>query len=318
MLTYYDLTSGTPVREKSAPPASPAMGRALWLHLSAPTDEECASVSHAYAIPLEHIRAALDFHERPRCEIADDMMLFIARASVPESRMKTSGAPFTTCPIAVILTGSMVITVCLVEQTVEELLCKKILGAGSKLAQRLALSLLLRVSTTFIKDLQIMNERLDAMEQALHQSMHNRELLSMLHLEKGLIFFLTALKGNQAVLEKIRTSPRLAGCPECQGLIDDVIIENKQATDMAEIFSQVIGSISDAFASIVSNNLNKVMKLLTGLTIVFMIPTIIGGIYGMNVSLPLENSPYAFLTLCGVCVSLSIAVFLFLRKKDWI
>lgn len=319
MFAFYDLSSGQPVPiEDATLDAFPDANMPVWLHLTQPTEEECSAVSAKAAIPPEHLHAALDFHERPRYEFDEDILLVVARASVPQSSLPTTGAPFATCPIAIILTKSLVITVCLVEQAVENLLSCKILGKGERRADRLALSLLLRISTTFIKHLQIMNEQLDGMELALHESMHNKELVAMLHLEKGLIFFLTALKGNQSVLDKIRANPPMPECPECRALLDDVIIENKQATDMAEIFSQVIGSISDAFASIISNNLNKVMKLLTGLTIVFMIPTIIGGIYGMNVSLPLENEPYAFLALCGMCVTLSVAVFWFLRKKHWI
>ncbi|MDL2266936.1 magnesium transporter CorA family protein [Desulfovibrio sp. OttesenSCG-928-G15] len=319
MFAFYDLSTGQPVRiENATLQAFPDAEKPVWLHLTKPTEEECATVSALASIPPEHLHAALDFHERPRAEFDDDIVLVVARASVPQSSLPTTGAPFATCPIAIILTRSLVVTVCLVEQAVENLLNQKLMGKGERREERLVLSLLLRISTTFIKHLQIMNEQLDAMELALHESMHNKELVAMLHLEKGLIFFLTALKGNQAVLDKIRAKPPLPDCPECRALLDDVIIENKQATDMAEIFSQVIGSISDAFASIISNNLNKVMKLLTGLTIVFMIPTIIGGIYGMNVSLPMENEPYAFVGLCGICVTLSIAVFWFLRKKHWI
>lgn len=133
----------------------------------------------------------------------------------------------------------------------------------------------------------------------------------------GFVLCSSALKGNLSVLDKIRNSPLLlAALPE-QALLDDVLIENKQATDMAEIYMQIMGSLSDAFGAIVSNNLNKVMKVLTGLTIVFMVPSIIGALYGMNVALPLQDSPFAFAALCVLCLGLSAGVFYILRKMDW-
>lgn len=286
-----------------------------WLDLVAPSPEECEAVSKRYGIPPEHLLAALDFNERPRVEYADDILLIIARTPFAGDTVRRS--PFSTCPVAVILTPTVVVTVCLKGMLVEKLLARKILGTGPHLPERLVLTLLLRISTSFINDLYSMNEHVDHMEKALQKSMQNKELINVLHMEKALIYFLTALKGNQSVMEKIRSSGFVTATAENRNLLDDVLIENKQATDMAEIFSQIMGSLSDAFGAIVSNNLNKVMKVLTGLTIVVMIPSIIGALYGMNVPLPGQNHPYAFAVLSLLCLGLSFAVFYVLRRKDW-
>ena len=313
MLTYYSLREDMPV---CLPPSQGGTDACPeWINLENPSPEECASVSKEYGIPLGHIQAALDFNERPRVEHGDKILLIVARAPLKNDHSRR--VPFSTCPIALILTPSLVLTVCLKEGIVADLLCRKIRGTGERLGVRLALTLLLRVSTTFIEHLRLMDERVEGIEQALQQSMQNQELIKMLHIEKSLIYFLTALKGNHSVMEKIASSPNLAVSAGERELLDDVLIENKQATDMAEIFTQIMGSLSDAFGAIVSNNLNKVMKVLTGLTIIFMIPSIVGALYGMNVPLPWQDHPHAFVSLCILSLALALGGYWILRKMDW-
>ena len=313
MLTYYSLRGGMPA---CLPPSQGGTESCPeWINLENPTPEECAAVSKEYGIPPDHIHAALDFNERPRVEHDDKALLIVARAPLKNDHSRR--VPFSTCPVAVILTPTLVLTVCLKEGIVTDLLCRKIRGAGERLGVRLALSLLLRVSTTFIEHLRLMDERVEGIEQALQQSMQNQELIKMLHIEKSLIYFLTALKGDHSVMEKIASSPNLAVSAEERELLNDVLIENKQATDMAEIFTQIMGSLSDAFGAIVSNNLNKVMKVLTGLTIIFMIPSIVGALYGMNVPLPWQDQPHAFAILCLLSLVLALGGYWILRKMDW-
>lgn len=304
------------VAEALAPSGNKEAVQPHWLDLSAATQEECMRVAAHFSLPPEHLLAALDVNERPRAEYEDGILLIVART--PHHNKNAKHKCFCTEPIAVVLVPGLVITVCLKPELATVMLCRRLLGSGPNLAERLVLTLLLRISTTFIEQLRQMDEQVEAMERTLHSSMQNQELLKMLQVEKALIYFLTALKGNHSVMEKIRSGSPLAVTPEDRNLLDDVIIENKQATDMAEIFTLIMGSLSDAFGAIVSNNLNKVMKVLTGLTIVFMIPSIIGALYGMNVALPWQESPLAFAALCALCLGLSFAVFYVLRKKDWI
>jgi magnesium transporter len=295
-----------PARDAPAP---------AWINLVNPTDEECDAVSSRFGIPPEHLRAALDFHERPRMEYDDGILLVVARIPIRLDTQKHVN--FGTCPFAIILTPTLGVTVCLREHPAQRLLAGKMAGSGSHAPQRLMLTLLLGISTTFIEHLSDMDEHVDHIEHTLRESMQNQELMRMLHVEKSLIYFLTALKGNHSVMEKMRNLPFLAGNDDARDLLDDALIENRQATDTAEIFTQIMGSLSDAFGAIVSNNLNKVMKVLTGLTIVFMVPSIIGGLYGMNVPLPLQDKPFAFAGLCVVCLGLSVLVYRVLRKMNW-
>jgi magnesium transporter len=287
----------------------------VWLNLENPTPEECGAVGARYGIAPDHLHAALDINERPRVEYEDGVLLVILR--IPISADKQNRVLLRTCPVAVILQPDLAITVCLKEHLTENLLNRKFPGKGPHLAWRLALTLFLRASAAFIENLRLMDEHVGHIERTLQESMQNQELLRMLHVEKSLIYFLTALKGNHAVMEKLHGNfPPEENLGE-KDLLEDALIENKQAIDMAEIFMQITVSLGDAFGAIVSNNLNKVMKVLTGLTIVFMVPSIIGALYGMNVPLPGQESPFAFAGLCGACLGISGAVYWFLRKMRW-
>ena len=313
MIRTYDLNQGSPActEFKQGSPL-PEEG---WINLINPSPEECSFVHESLGIPLEHLRAALDYNERPRLEYASGILLIIARA--PRVKESENGVnSFSTSPIAVILRGGLIVTICLTDMA-EVILGHKLQGGNAYPAERLMLNFLMRISTTFIRELQLMDKNVSDIELSLRKSMQNKELIRMLHIEKALIYFLTALKGNQAVLEKLKSSSYPLCSKEDRNLLDDVMIENKQATDMAEIYTQIIGSLGDTFGAIVSNNLNKVMKVLTSLTIVFMVPSIIGSLYGMNVELPLQGNPYAFIALCLLCLGISFVLFYILRKKDW-
>ena len=292
-----------------------ALAEMGWINLGNPGADECRLVHENLGVPLEHLRAALDYNERPRFEYASGVLLMIARAPVL-NEAGNGVDTFSTCPIAMILRGELLVTVCL-RDLVESTLGNKLIGENRRPAVRLMLNVLMRVSSAFIRELQSMDNYVSDIESELHKSLRNKELIRMLHVEKALIYFLTALKGNQSVLEKLRSGPFSIDDEGERNVLDDVLIENKQATDMAEIYTQIIGSLGDTFGAIVSNNLNKVMKMLTGLTIVFMVPSIIGALYGMNVPLPLQDAPHAFALLCLVCVAISIGVFYLLRKNDW-
>lgn len=315
MLQIYAIRAeGPALLEGAALGALPLQSGPLWLHLTAPDDEECRAVAATLKLPLEHLKAALDYNERPRLEHDDGLTLILARTSFQDDPVRN--VPFSTCPVAAIISDEIVVTVCLKKGLVEKLLLRKAPGKGGNLTRRLVLSLLLRIAHGFLDNLQVLDEHLSGMEQRLKESQRNAELLQMLHIEKSLIYFLTALKGNQAVLEKLRAAPAFAK-DNLQDLLDDATIETRQAADMAEIYSRILESVGDTFGAIVSNNLNKVMKVLTSLTVVLMVPSIIGALYGMNVALPGQDSPFAFVALSLLCLFFSLALFLLLRKKDW-
>jgi magnesium transporter len=152
-------------------------------------------------------------------------------------------------------------------------------------------------------------------ERELHKSMKNKELIQLLDLEKSLVYFSTSLRGNEIVLEKMLKLDAIKKYPEDEDLLEDVIIENKQAIEMANIYSNILSGMMDAFASVISNNLNIVMKFLTSVTIVLTIPTMIASFFGMNVPVPLSMQPYAFIIIIAISLGLSTILALFMAKK---
>ena len=287
-----------------------------WIHAVNPDHEECCLLAQRYAVPLEYIQAALDDNERPRLEHTENCLLLLTR--VPIDDPKNTDVFLITCPVAVIITESVAITVCIRENVVESMMASGLKGNRQRRQVQLALTLLFRTSSLFIESLRHMNQVMSTFEKTLHQSMQNSELINMLHIEKALIFSYTAIRGNHTTIEKFATYPLIRLTLDEKELLDDVLIENKQASDMADVITQVIGSMSDAFGAIVSNNLNKVMKLLTGLTLIFRIPSTLGAIYGMNVPLPLQTSPHAFILICGMGVGITGVLTWLFWKNRWL
>ncbi|MDR1360163.1 MAG: magnesium transporter CorA family protein [Deltaproteobacteria bacterium] len=287
-----------------------------WLHAVSPSPEECRQLAAEQNIPLEYLQASLDSGERPRLEYTENCLLILIRASIPGP--PDSEALFNTTPVAAILTPKVVVTVCPREIPLESILSGGLKGGGERFAVRLALTMLFRSSTGYIENLHHLDARMSNIEKTLRRSMQNSALVQMLHIEKSLIYFLTALKDNHAVLEKLRLFPHISLLPAERDLLDDALIENRQAVDTAEVFIQVIGSLGDAFGAIVSNNVNKVMRLLTGLTLLFMIPTTVAAIYGMNVILPFQEHPRAFALICLFCAGLSGLLLWLFWKKRWL
>ena len=291
------------------------MGRTGWVHLEAPSPEECALVQEAFDLPPTYLTAALDHNEHPRLEHEDETLLVLLRSATNTD--KSLSKPLSTCPVAFILRGNLLITVCLVDNLGDGPLESIPANQGSRTAIMLMLALFMRTCREYHDHLQILDNFVNVLDKNLQESMHNTELFRLLRVDQSLIYYLMALKGNQAVLEKLRAGATRNATEEEKELLEDVIIENKQAIYIAEIYTETIGSLGDTISSVVSNNLNKVMKILTGLTIVFMVPSIIGSLYGMNVSLPGEGHPYAFIVLCLLCLAISLVVLLLLKKKNW-
>ena len=180
------------------------------------------------------------------------------------------------------------------------------------------LQILYRNASLYLQYLRVINKLSDKIEQKLHVSTENRELIELLELEKSLVYFTTSLRSNEVVLEKLLKSDRVKKFPEDEDLLEDVIVENRQAIEMANIYSGILSGMMDAFASVISNNLNIVMKFLAVMTIVLSVPTIIFAAYGMNLNaagMPFANSPFGFLIVVVFSLVVSIAVAVYLAKK---
>lgn len=286
-----------------------------WIQVTDPTQEECEALAKEHGLPLGFLLAAADINEHPRFEQDGVCSHILLRASSRETT-KTK-MPFTTHPISIILTPTTFITVCAKPELVEALLHQKVRLIAENIAHSVLLAMMFRIGTEFIRHIQQMIDATETIEHTLQKSMQNKELLSLLHMEKSLIYFLTSLKGNCGIIDEQLKENHLSLSPKERSRMQAAFTEMHQASDMGDVFSQILGSVGDTFGAIVSNNLNKVMKVLTALTIVLMIPTLVAGVYGMNVPLPLQEHPMVFAWLSGGTTAFSLAIGYLFWKKHW-
>ncbi|MDR2946034.1 MAG: magnesium transporter CorA family protein [Candidatus Adiutrix sp.] len=288
-----------------------------WINLADPDENELAALGRQYQLPAWFFTDPLDPKERPRIDQDGAAVLLVARLSQRE--MLPDGPVFRTVPVGVILSGEVVITVCRSPDLVDAHLRRLFSRKRHWTRVRLAFALLYASGTCFIETIERMEDLALEAETRLRRQPENEELLALLSIEKSLIDTTVALKSNHVLMDKFRPADAL-GLPltkEERDLLDDALTENQQAIFMAEIFGQILAGMSDAFGSIISNNLNKTMKFLAGVTIVLMLPTLIAGLYGMNVALPGAAAPAAFAVLCSVCLALVLAVSILFAKKKW-
>ena len=290
-----------------------------WLALADPTDVELATVSQETGIDLADLRAPLDDEERSRVDVEDDYTMIIVDIPTVEERSGRDRSE--TIPLSIIVTKTMFITVCMQDTPVlHPFMEGTIRGFNTFMRSRFILQILYRNATMYLRYLRIIDRETDKLELRLRHSMQNREILMLLELSKTLVYFNTSLKSNEIVMEKLMTLTRIKQYPEDEDLLEDVITENKQAIEMANIYSGVLANMTDAFASIVSNNLNNVMRIFTMISITLSIPTLIFSMYGMNfqqgmIGMPLSDSKWGFLVIVLLACVLAGAVIWFLTRS---
>lgn len=289
-----------------------------WIHLIAPTQEELLAVHYHTKVDFDALSAATDEEEGARLEIEDDYTMIVV--DVPTSEERHEKLTYITIPISIILTKNHLITVCTEDTGLfSHFIEGKIKNFYTRMKTRFILQILYRDASMFLHYLRSIEKKSEIVETRLHHATKNREIIQLLELQKSLVYFTTSLRGNQLVLEKMLKIDTIKRYPEDEDLLEDTIIENQQAIEMAGIYSGILRGTMDAFDSIISNNLNNVMKVLAVVTVILSIPTMIFSAYGMNVNLdgmPLAYSPWGFLILIAVAICLSLFVaFLFIRSK---
>lgn len=286
-----------------------------WIDLTNPTEEELNKVHIELNVDMDFLKAPLDDEETSRLEIEDNQTFILV--DIPMVEKENGSYVYSTFPLGIILYKKYIITICLKENSIiEQFVEGKVKKFYTFKKTRFVLQILYKMAARYLIYLKQINKISNSIEKQLHKSMKNKELIQLLDLEKSLVYFSTSLKANDIVMEKILKSESVKLYPEDEDLLEDVLIENKQAIEMASIYSNILSGMMDAFASVISNNLNIVMKVLTSITIVMSIPTMIASFYGMNVGLPLQNSPYAFLMVLGGSVTLSTIVVIILIRKN--
>lgn len=287
----------------------------VWVNLVNPNEKEIEQVSTSLNVEVDFLKAALDEEERARIESDNGQTLIIVDIPVSENEGKIS--IYTTIPLGIIILKHAIITVCLKEDTLlGDFINNKVKTFITQYKTRFVLQILFKNATRYLNYLKHIDKMSNKVEQDLHKSMKNKELIQMLKLEKSLVYFSTALKSNEVVLEKLTKYEHIKFYPEDTELLEDVIIENKQAIEMSTIYSNILTGTMDAFASVISNNLNIVMKFLTSVTIVMAIPTMVSSFFGMNVKMPLSaTASYPFWLIIGISVFLCTAAVYFLYRK---
>ena len=286
-----------------------------WLNVVDPTSEEIEKLSQKLDIPPEFLADPLDINERPRIEAKKKSTLILIR--IPYFGGSNKSIQFITIPLGIVLTEGLVITVCSKDSEVTQAFVDaKVKDWSTAKRSRFILQIFFRTALTYLDHLDRINMDTAAVEEKLQKSMKNEGLIELLNFDKSLVYFAASLRANEIMMEKLQETEMLKICPDDRGLLGDAITENRQAIEMADIYSNVLSGITDAFASIISNNLSMVMKFLTSVTIILMLPTLLASVYGMNIKLPLQNWPHAFALTMGISAILSIVgVIVFVWRK---
>jgi magnesium transporter len=291
-----------------------SMANGTWVKAVDPTPDEIQKLVD-WGIDVDYINYSLDLDEMPRMERDEEYTFILIR--IPH-RQPDSDIPYITIPLGIMIKGNTIVTICRYDKEMFKVLANgkyRLLKTGKR--YRFALYIFLETATRYLTHLREINRMTEAIEDQLQKSTRNREVLELLKYQKSLTYFATALRSNEVMMERVQRTQIFNYYEDDQDLLEDVLTENQQAIQMTNINTEILSSMMDAFASIISNNLNGVMKALAAITIIINVPAVVAAFYGMNVALPGETHPLAFLTVIGISLSLTaIATFIF-YKRDW-
>ncbi|HEX5839460.1 MAG TPA: magnesium transporter CorA family protein [Anaerolineales bacterium] len=292
-----------------------SMANGAWVKVVDPSPEEIEKLVD-WGIDVDYINYSLDFDEMPRMERDDDYTFILIR--IPH-RQLDSDIPYITIPLGIMIKSNVIVTICRYDKDMFKVLANgkyRLLKTAKR--YRFALYIFLETATRYLTHLREINRSTEAIEDKLQKSTRNRELMDLLKYQKSLTYFATALRSNEVMMERVQRTQIFNYYEEDQDLLEDVLTENQQAIQMTSINTEILSSMMDAFASIISNNLNAVMKALAALTIILNLPSLVAGFFGMNVTLPLTyENPYSFSMVIGIALILTaIATYIF-YKRDW-
>lgn len=290
----------------------------VWVNLVNPDMEEIVETAKQYGIDMDDMKAALDDEESSRVQLEDGYTLVLV--DIPSAEVRNNQNAYTTIPLGILLTKRAIITVCGSETPILTHFANGMMkGFSTKKKMRFVYQILLRTTNLYQAYLRVIDKRRSEIEQRVSTNdTEDTDLIHLYELEANLVYFATSLSANRIVLDRLTRYERLKQYPEDKELLEDVIIENKQAIEMTNIYRDIIHGARDLVSTIINNRLNDVMKFLTSITLVMAIPTIISGIYGMNVSgkwMPLSETPYGFYIICGLTAVLCLLAAVVLKKK---
>jgi len=290
----------------------------IWVNLVPPfKEEEFLELSETLEIPIQFLRDSLDIDERPRYELEDNVRFIVIKTPTENNSFNDSDAFYITIPICIILTHNQIVTV----NSFDNGAIKKFLHTFEKRhpdkRSMMVLKIFEKVVHTFMEYLKEINHRRNLYEQKLYDSNLNQELLNLMRIQKSLVYFVTALRSNELLMLKMERTNFLGLTEEEREFLNDLIVDTSQALEMANIYTNILSSTLDAFASIISNNLNNVMKRLTSITIILSLPALVTSIYGMNVEIPYAHTAHAFYIPVILSLLVSVIIAWYFMKKKW-
>ena len=283
-----------------------------WVNVECPTDDDFKFLREDLKVPTSFLNDIADTDERPRTDTEGNWLLTILRIPVQTPNQKV---PYTTVPIGIITNNEIIVSICyhsteMIPDFIQHI-CRKSINIPNK--YELILRIIYSSAVWFLKYLKQINNEVTMAEKELEQSIRNEDLLRLMNLQKTLVYFNTSIRGNEVMVGKLQNifNEKDYQNPE---LTDDVLIELKQAHNMVNIYSDILTGTMDAFASIISNNVNTIMKRMTSLSIILMVPTLIASFYGMNVDIHIEEVPHAFSIIVFSSIFLSAMAFIIFRR----
>ena len=288
-----------------------------WINLVNPDDREVDKITSLTGISEEYLKAALDEEERARIDKDDNCVMVLMDVPIIEEDPENDYYTYGTIPMSIIHKDNYLVTVCLRENSVvNDFKVGRVKNVETFKSTRLTFQLLYAVSTKFLYYLRLINKASQRVQSTLEKNMKNNAILEMLDLQKSLVYFSTSISANDAVIEKLNKQNYLKKYEEDQDVIDDAGIENKQAAEMCSIYREIMNGTMEAYGTIISNNVNDIMKFLTALTLVISVPTLIASLFGMNLGgIPGLTSPWGFGVVCAISLFLAVVAGIFLAKK---
>jgi magnesium transporter len=290
-----------------------------WVNITPPLKQsEFEQLSEELEIPLDFLTDSMDIDEKSRYELEDNVKLIVIKTPTENnSSINESDAYYITIPIVIILTHNQILTVNSFDNTAINRFLGTFHNRHPEKRNMMVLKIFEKVTINFLDYLKEINHRRNQLEQKLYASNRNEELLYIMRIQKSLVYFLTALRSNELLLMKLERTNFLGLNEDEKEFLQDLIVDTSQALEMANIYTNILSSTMDTFASIISNNLNLVMKRLTSITIVLTFPVLVASVYGMNVEIPFAHSAHAFYIPLILSIVISVIMSWYFMKKKW-
>ncbi|HCY6907507.1 TPA: magnesium transporter CorA family protein [Staphylococcus aureus] len=289
---------------------------ASWINVVEPDREEIENLMEQYNIPEDFIRDPLDSEESSRIEYDEDTGYSLIIIDLPiVNSTNRSVLSFATIPLGIIIGNGIIVTVCDAENEFLENLPKR--DINLKFHSRFALEILTTIADHYNRNLRLLNKSRIRIEKELKNNITNKQLFKLMEVEKSLVYFLAALKGNDTIIKKLFRLPAIKRFEEDEELLEDLIIENNQAIETTELHQRILESITTSYASLLSNDMNTIMKTLTLFTVLLTLPTLVFSFFGMNVPLPIDDHSYiSWIIVVGISLILVVIVSIFLWRKQ--